>query len=302
MPFQIRNANPEDIPNIVSIVREANGVVARKLGITAENAPTHPSNCQPFWIEENFKKGLRYFILLEDGKPVGCAALEKASDTVCYLERLAVLPESQQKGYGRALVGHCFRTARQWGARTISIGIIREHTVLMEWYRSLGFRIVRHKDFDHLPFGVTFMEIEMNIENRMKTVEAKASSYFASGMNCAESVCKAVTEDCSHEFDSILPGAASAFGGGVGSCRQELCGALSGGCIAIGLLKGRCATEGDGEAKRLGAELRQRFLDYYGVTQCQALIDQFGEEDRRAKCQQLVGVIASETVQLIEEG
>lgn len=299
MPFQIRNANPEDIPEIVSIVRAANQVVADKLRITPKNAPTHPSNCQPFWIEENFKKGLHFYILLGDGKPAGCVALEKASDTVCYLERLAVLPEYQQKGYGRALVEHCFQTAREWGICTISIGIIREHTDLMEWYRDLGFHIVRHKDFEHLPFGVTFMEIDLLMENRLKSTETKASAYFASGMNCAESVCQAVTEAYTNEFDHVLPKVASAFGGGLGNSRQELCGALSGGAMAIGLLKGRGAEEGDGEAKRMGAELRQRFLDHYGVTQCQALIDQFGEEERRPKCERLVGLIAREAVQIM---
>lgn len=67
-------------------------------------------------------------------------------------------------------------------------------------------------------------------------VPAKAVSYFKAGYNCAQSVLLAMRRAWNVEAPSA-PKAASAFGGGIGR-RGSVCGALTGGVIAIGLKYG----------------------------------------------------------------
>ncbi len=108
----IRQANAKDIPRIVNIIRTAFNAVAVRFGLTEANCPKHPSNCKPDWIKEALEKGVHYFILDTEGLSFGCVALEQASPEVCYLERLAVLPDRQRQGYGRALVDRVLDEAR----------------------------------------------------------------------------------------------------------------------------------------------------------------------------------------------
>lgn len=115
----------------------------------------------------------------------------------------------------------------------------------------------------------------------------QAGNYFENGYNCAESVATAAAMAFDPECN-CLPAAASAFGGGVGSSRQELCGALSGACIAIGILAGRKGYNDDLTAKAMARDIREAMLAEYGTVQCQALVDQFGDEKRREKCKAVV--------------
>jgi C_GCAxxG_C_C family probable redox protein len=62
---------------------------------------------------------------------------------------------------------------------------------------------------------------------------------------------------------------ATGLGGGVAGTRLELCGALSGGVLAIGGLLGRQDPDtDDSEAYALAEEFRTRFLAAMGDTQC----------------------------------
>ncbi len=107
------------------------------------------------------ERGVIYYILLEQGTPVGCTALEKAATHISYLERLAVLPEFRHRGLGKKIVEHIFYKARQMDSKTLSIGIIAEQEELKKWYESQGFIYMETKRFDHLPFQVGLMEIEL---------------------------------------------------------------------------------------------------------------------------------------------
>ncbi|MHC4435391.1 MAG: GNAT family N-acetyltransferase, partial [Planctomycetota bacterium] len=91
-------------------------------------------------------------------------ALEKAGPEVCYLERLAVLPEHRGKGCGKMLVEHVFDKAAQNGSKRVEIGIISEDTKLRDWYERFGFVLKSTKTFDHLPFVVAFMAAQRSTQ------------------------------------------------------------------------------------------------------------------------------------------
>ena len=153
----IRTALIDDTSLLTAIIRTSFRRIAVKFDLTPENCPRHPSNCTDEWIRNDFNRGATYYILEKNGKAQGCVALEKASSGLCYLERLAVLPEALKKGFGRMLVDHVITEARHSGANTISIGIIAHQTDLKAWYEKLGFIQGETTEFEHLPFQVAFM-------------------------------------------------------------------------------------------------------------------------------------------------
>ena len=157
----IREANTADLSLISGLIRQAYRDVADRFDLTPSNCPKHPSNCTDEWIENDFGRGVSYFILEHRDIPVGCVAIEMANNDLCYLERLSVLPHEREKGFGRQLVEHVFRTARGLGTKNISIGIIAAQTELKQWYQRFGFIERETKEFSHLPFMVTFMTFEL---------------------------------------------------------------------------------------------------------------------------------------------
>lgn len=151
----------EPLDASVEIIRKSFRTVAEELNLTAENAPTHPSFITLDQLEELKKKGLIFYGYFLDDRQVGFVAMEKADDSLYYLEKLAVLPEYRHNGYGRELVQFVLDTATIQGAKKMSIGIINEQTVLKDWYQDIGFRETGTRKFEHLPFTVGFMEIDL---------------------------------------------------------------------------------------------------------------------------------------------
>ena len=96
----IRSATQKDVELLAEIIREAFRDVALRFALTRDNCPRHPSNCTTDWIAADMARGVQYFILDEDHKPVGCVGVERANTEVCYLERLAVLPEMRGRHFG----------------------------------------------------------------------------------------------------------------------------------------------------------------------------------------------------------
>jgi predicted N-acetyltransferase YhbS len=132
--FSIRKADFTDASLLCTLIRRSFRDVALRFRLTPENCPTHPSNCRQDWITKDLKRGTFYFLLERNNLPVGCVAIEKASNDLCYLKRLAVLPEERRKGLGNLLVNHVLNTAMEWGIKCISIGVIAKQTDLKQWY------------------------------------------------------------------------------------------------------------------------------------------------------------------------
>ena len=162
MNVTIRQATDADTGLLAEIISRSFADVALRFSLTRENCPKHPSNCTPDWIRQDQTRDIEYFIAEQGCDPSGCVALERPSPELCYLERLAVLPNRRERGIGRALVEHVISSAKATGSHLVSLSIIAKHVELREWYRRLGFRECATKSFPHLPFEVLFMEIEIN--------------------------------------------------------------------------------------------------------------------------------------------
>ena len=101
----------------------------------------------------------------------------------------------------------------------------------------------------------------------------KAEEFFRQGYNCAQSVLLAFGDITGLEDETALK-LSSSFGGGLGRLR-EVCGAVSGACMALGMIKGYTDPD-DREAKktqyRLVQEFAERFKEKNGSVVCRELL------------------------------
>ena len=164
------NSNTSAIINItaqalfgdsVDIIRQAFSTVAKEFGLTPDNCPTHPSFITHDDLVMLKQKGLNFFGLFVDNRQFGFIAIEKANDDLFYIEKLAVLPSHRHQGFGKKLMLFAIEHVRRNMGKKVSIGIIDEHTVLKNWYQSIGFKEIMIKNFDHLPFTVCFLEMSV---------------------------------------------------------------------------------------------------------------------------------------------
>jgi C_GCAxxG_C_C family probable redox protein len=108
----------------------------------------------------------------------------------------------------------------------------------------------------------------------MESKKERAVKKFIEGYNCAQSVLFSFREDLGIDDDLALK-IASGFGGGMGG-RQEVCGAVSGAIMVIGLKYGRGSND-DRAAKETAyaktKEVMERFSEIHGTYICRQLLD-----------------------------
>ena len=113
----------------------------------------------------------------------------------------------------------------------------------------------------------------MKLNNPANSLGEKAVRHFRDdGYNCSQSVLLTMAEHwkCKNE---LIPKVATAFGGGMGRC-GSVCGALTGGLIAIGLKYGtnEPSVKKRSRAYELGETLYRRFEKQNGTVMCRELI------------------------------
>jgi len=97
-------------------------------------------------------------------------------------------------------------------------------------------------------------------------------SNYNDGFHCAEAIVNTIKE-VFPEKSEIACNTVSGFCGGIGGCKKDICGALSGGIVALGFIYGR--QKGDTDISKLvllSAELRQLFIVEFKTTICANVI------------------------------
>lgn len=132
----------------------------------------------------------------------------------------------------------------------------------------------------------------MDLKELFDRAEAVHEGYVA-GLNCAErtflTAWAFVETDIPPQVVALLTG----LGGGVGGMREGICGAVSGGVAAIGLVHGR-PNPPDGNRQRPYEVTRDfvcQFRTAFGTTVCRELIGDLlregtaeAEDRRKARC------------------
>jgi len=133
-------------------------------------------------------------------------------------------------------------------------------------------------------------------------IQKKAFQNFVSGYHCAESIARAILESHSDRFDPEWIKAASAFQGGIGKCKQDACGALTGGVVALGVLMGRTEPGQDiSGAVGMAYQFRERFLKKFGSTNCAVLLKTLVDPNPEYTCKHLTRDAAGLLVEILEE-
>ena len=130
-----------------------------------------------------------------------------------------------------------------------------------------------------------------------------ADECWADNLNCAESVLRGVCFAQSVELTDQAKKMATPFGGGIGRS-EDVCGALVGGVLAIGVSLGRTAPEEDRLASYEAAgKLYKAFHACFGSTCCKVLNkSDFKTPQHRTRCGEYVSGATRLAIQILREG
>jgi ribosomal protein S18 acetylase RimI-like enzyme len=82
---------------------------------------------------------------------LGCVAVEMNGTDHCTISMLAVDPDTQRGGLGRALLEDAERLAASRGAKTATMTVVRQRDSLIAWYERRGYR--RTGALEAFPYG-----------------------------------------------------------------------------------------------------------------------------------------------------
>ena len=149
-----------DLSILVKVLHEAHGTVAKEFGFTKENNPTNNAFIDEQTLRTQLEQGIELFQLTINNQAIGCIAIERSKKEIdtFYIEKVSIIPEYRNQGYGRKMMEFADKNIRENGGQWISIALIDSNMKLKKWYSKQGFKGTETKDFPRLPFRVCFMK------------------------------------------------------------------------------------------------------------------------------------------------
>ena len=133
-----------------------------------------------------------------------------------------------------------------------------------------------------------------------------ATTRLLSGYNCAQAVLDAFREETGLDEDLALK-ITTGLGAGMGR-KQEVCGAVTGGILVLGLRHGRGTTDDHSATERTylrTRELMDRFAAKHGTCLCRQLLQGYDlatqEGLQRAKADDILNKVCRPCVQTVVE-
>ncbi len=119
-----------------------------------------------------------------------------------------------------------------------------------------------------------------------ETAISLAKEKYMQGFHCSEMVLYTIGTAFVEDFDPRMQRIATPFGGGIAE-RGDICGALAGGLMAVGLKYGRVGLdESQATAWRLAGEYYDRFKDAFSATSCLDIHGPIYNKETHAYCAQ----------------
>ncbi|MDF2941441.1 MAG: hypothetical protein K0S01_299 [Herbinix sp.] len=162
MKYDMKEMKENDLEVCAEVIRQGFLTVAMDFGLTEENCPTNGAFIKKERLLTEKEKGHFMYGMVSDNQIIGYMQLEKSTDELYFLQKLVVLPQYRHMGLGKNLLDYAVERVQEFGGRILSISMIEENTVLKDWYLAYGFHTTGTRKFEHLPFVVGFMEL--NIE------------------------------------------------------------------------------------------------------------------------------------------
>lgn len=101
----------------------------------------------------------------------GCPWYDR--DDVAAVNQLAVHPEWQRLGLGRALMAHAEQAARAMGAAEVAVDTSEHAHHLVRWYEQLGYRHVGHADWSVTNYRSVVMSKTLNAPSEVAAASTR---------------------------------------------------------------------------------------------------------------------------------
>lgn len=157
----IKVTTENQLDTCLNIIHKSFQTVADDMNLTKENCPSHTAFMPLEKLQNQFENGNPMFLYEYNNKFIGYFSLS-INDNSVELNNLSVLPEYRHLGIGKKIINYAVDYSKNTlGVNKIKIGIVEENAILKEWYKTLGFVHTGTRKFEHLPFTVGFMELEL---------------------------------------------------------------------------------------------------------------------------------------------
>lgn len=130
----------------------------------------------------------------------------------------------------------------------------------------------------------------------------KASELFSQGYSCSQAVLAVYAEKYGMD-EKVLFKISSSFGGGLAG-KRDVCGAVTGALMVLGLEYGRTeAKDAQGKAKNYKHvnDYMSQFSEKYLTTNCGKLLEQIKESNKEGNVKLSCNELVSETVKIIDK-
>jgi putative acetyltransferase len=135
--YQIEPIQPQHDSRIAEIIKS----VGAEFGAIGEGFG--PSDPEVAAMSEHYKdtEASRYYVALVNGRVVGGSGIAgfNASNEVCELRKLFLLPESRGLGLGKKLTEDCLAFAKSQGYKQCYLDTLASMTSAIALYEKLGF-------------------------------------------------------------------------------------------------------------------------------------------------------------------
>jgi ribosomal protein S18 acetylase RimI-like enzyme len=100
-------------------------------------------------LEKQIRAGNKFFIVYDNTEPVGFTSYSKENVADTFkLQKLYVLPEKQDAGFGKALLHHVLADVKKNGGKHLILQVNRHNNKAIAFYERNGFIVELNADFD----------------------------------------------------------------------------------------------------------------------------------------------------------
>ena len=138
--LRFRAAGPDDVPALHALVEAAFRGDASRRGWTTEADLLDGQRTDPAALAEIVASPDSLLLIGErGGDVVACCQVKTVPGEPAYVGMVAVRPDQQGSGAGRALMAEAERPAAERGARRMRMTVIVQRAELIEWYERRGY-------------------------------------------------------------------------------------------------------------------------------------------------------------------
>ena len=226
------------------------------------------------------------FVYVEEEKVVGWVAISPTSSRCVYkgcVEMSIYIDKNYQgRGIGTELIKRLLCEAKKQGYWSIFSAIISKNEASIALHKKCGFREIGYRERiakDRFGNWQNTTLFELRLESKAE----KAVNYFNNKFNCSQAVLATFAEEFGLSEEMALR-IGTQFGGG--ARKGEMCGAVSGALMVLGLKYGHYhynAPEEKANAYKIAEEFMDKFIEKKGTVVCRELLgyDLSKTEDRQ---------------------